>query len=288
VQTLDFFPPVVNDAFIYGQIAAANALSDVYAMGGTPKTALNLVCYPDDKDPGLTWLGDILRGGAERCTASGTVIVGGHTVRDAEIKFGLAVTGLVHPQRILTNAAARPGDRLVLTKALGTGFVTSAHKANACPEETFRAACASMVQLNDIGQQAMLEVGVHSATDVTGFGLAGHAMEMAEGSRTTLVLELSRLPLLPGAEALAHKPFLTRATVTNAEYVRPLLRIEGKPDPVRLEFFYDPQTSGGLLISVAGDKAETLVAALQKRGARAACVVGEVVERQDVALILRT
>jgi selenide,water dikinase len=278
---------VVNDAFIYGQIAAANALSDVYAMGGTPKTALNLLCYPDDKDPGLTWLGDILRGGAERCTAAGAVIVGGHTVRDAEIKFGLAVTGLVHPQRILTNAAARPGDRLVLTKALGTGFVTSAHKANACPEETFQAACASMIQLNDIGQQAMLEVGVHSATDVTGFGLAGHAFEMAEGSRLTLVLELSRLPLLPGAETLAHKPFLTRATVTNADYVRPSLRVEGKPDPVRLEFFYDPQTSGGLLISVAAEKADTLVAALQKRGARAACVVGEVVERQDEALILR-
>src|SRR5258708_17614303 len=155
-------------------------------MGGTPKTALNLVCYPDDKDPGLTWLGDILRGGAERCTASGTVIVGGHTVRDTEIKFGLAVTGLVHPQRVLTNASARPGDRLVLTKALGTGFVTSAHKANACPEETFRAACAGMIQLNDIGQQAMLEGGLHSATDVTGFGLAGHALELAEGSRSTL------------------------------------------------------------------------------------------------------
>ena len=138
VQTIDFFPPVVNDPFVYGQIAAANALSDVYAMGGTPLTGLNLVGYPDDK-VSLDWLGEIMRGGDERFAAAGAVVVGGHTVRDAEIKFGYAVTGTVHPQRILTNAAARPGDTLVLTKALGTGFVTTAHKANECPEDVFRA-----------------------------------------------------------------------------------------------------------------------------------------------------
>src|SRR5262249_25169190 len=155
----------------------SNALSDIYAMGGTPKTALNLVGYPDDK-LSLDWLGEILRGGGERCQASGTVIVGGHTVRDAEIKFGLAATGIIHPQKILTNAGARPGDKLVLTKALGTGFVTTARKANACPEDLFAVACASMVQLNDIGRDAMLEVGANAATDITGFGLAGHAFEM--------------------------------------------------------------------------------------------------------------
>jgi selenide,water dikinase len=288
VQTIDFFPPVVDDPYIYGQIAAANALSDVYAMGGTPKTALNLVGYPDDKDPGLGWLGKILEGGAERCAASGTVIVGGHTVRDAEIKFGLAVTGLVHPQKVLTNATARPGDRLVLTKALGTGFVTTAHKAKDCPEELFAAACASMVQLNDGGQQAMAEVGVSAATDVTGFGLAGHAFEMAEGSKVTLVLELGRLPLLPGAERLAaQRHFRTRASKTNAEYVQPGLRVEGKPDPVRLEFFYDAQTSGGLLISVPADRAEALVESARRRGAASTCVVGEVLERGDAALVLR-
>jgi selenide,water dikinase len=288
VQTVDFFPPVVEDPYTYGQIAAANALSDVYAMGGTPKTALNLVGYPDDKDPALTWLGDILRGGAERCAAAGAVIVGGHTVRDAEIKFGLAVTGLVHPQKVLTNAAARPGDKLVLTKPLGTGFVTTARKAKDCPDETFDAACASMVQLNDAGQQAMLEVGVHSATDVTGFGLAGHAYEMAEGSRTTLVLELGSLPLLPGVERLAaQKHFRTRASKTNAEYVQPGLRLEGKPDPVRLEVFYDAQTSGGLLISVPAARADVLVENLRKRGAQTACVIGEVVERGEAALVVR-
>jgi selenide,water dikinase len=287
VQTIDFFPPVVDDPFVYGQIAAANALSDVYAMGGAPKTCLNLVGYPDDKDPELTWLTDILRGGAERCAAAGAVIVGGHTVRDKEIKYGMAVTGLIHPRHILTNAAARPGDQLVLTKALGTGFVTTAAKAQECPEETLRAACESMVQLNDVGRDAMLEAGAHSATDVTGFGLAGHAFGMAEGSKTTLVFEASRLPLLPGAAALAHKRFLTRASATNAAHVQAGLRIEGKVDPVRMEFFYDAQTSGGLLISVPADRAEALAENARKGGAKYACVVGEVVERGEHALVLK-
>src|SRR5205809_668657 len=159
VQTVDFFPPVVDDPFVYGQIAAANALSDVYAMGGTPKTALNLVCYPDDQIE-LTWLGLILEGGAERCRAAGATVVGGHTVRDAEIKFGLAVTGLVHPQRVVTNATAKPGDLLVLTKALGTGFVTTANKRGACPPDLYAAACASMVELNAAACTAMLAADV--------------------------------------------------------------------------------------------------------------------------------
>lgn len=285
VQTIDFFPPVVNDPYVYGQIAAANALSDIYAMGGTPKTALNLVGYPDDK-LSLDWLGEILRGGAERCHAAGAVILGGHTVRDAEIKFGYAVTGTIHPEKILTNASARPGDKLVLTKALGTGFVTTAHKAGDCPEEVYQAACASMIQLNDIGRDAMLEMGAHSATDITGFGLAGHAYEMAEGSQVTMVFDVARLPLLPGAERLAHPPYLTRASATNAGYVAPGLRIEGRPDPIRLQFFYDAQTSGGLLISVPAEKAERLVTTLKAKGASAACVVGEVIERSDAALIV--
>ena len=287
VQTIDFFPPVVDDPFVYGQIAAANALSDVYAMGGTPLTALNLVGYPDDKDPELEWLGDILRGGAERCQAAGAVIVGGHTVRDAEIKFGYAVTGTIHPKRVFTNANAKPGDRLVLTKALGTGFVTTANKQEACPPDVLNAACASMIQLNNVARNAMVEVGAHAATDVTGFGLAGHAFEMAEGSGLTLIFELSRLPLLPGADCLAHKPYITRASGTNASYVAGSLRKEGKLDPVHLEFFYDAQTSGGLLISVPADKAEALVKSAREKGAEAACIVGEVVPRADVALILR-
>jgi selenide,water dikinase len=286
VQTLDFFPPVVNDPYLYGQIAAANSLSDIYAMGGTPITALNLAGFPDDKAD-IDWLGEIFRGGNEKVMEAGAVILGGHTVRDAEIKFGYAMTGTIHPERILTNAAARPGDKLVLTKPLGTGFVTTAHRAGHCPQEVIDAAVACMVQLNDIGKDAMLVAGAHSATDVTGFGLAGHAYGMAKGSGTTLVLELARLPLLPGAEKLAHRPYLTRASATNAAYVAEHLRIEGQPDPVRLEFFYDAQTSGGLLISVPGDRAESLVADVKARGATAACIIGEVRERADKALVLR-
>jgi selenide,water dikinase len=285
-QTIDFFPPVVNDPYLYGQIAAANSLSDIYAMGATPRTALNLAGYPDDKED-LEWLGEIFRGGNAKMVEAGAVVLGGHTVRDAEIKFGYAVTGTIHPRHILTNAAARPGDKLVLTKPLGTGFVTTAHRAGHCPEEVFEAAVASMVQLNAIGMEAMLAAGAHSATDVTGFGLAGHAYGMAKGSGTTVVLELSKLPLLPGAEKLARRPYLTRASATNAAYVVQDLRIEGKPDPVRLEFFYDAQTSGGLLISVPGDRAEALVAEVRAGGAPAASIVGEVLERGDKALVLR-
>jgi selenide,water dikinase len=256
-------------------------------MGGRPITALNLVGYPDDKDPQLTWLGPILEGGAERFQKAGAVILGGHTVRDGEIKFGYAVTGIVHPQKIITNATAKPGDKLVLTKPLGTGFVTTAHKADACPEELFKAAVASMTQLNDIGRDAMLEVGVSAGTDVTGFGLAGHAYEMAAGSGVTIALDLARLPLLPGAEALARRPYLTRASATNADYVKEHLRKEGKLDPVRLEFFYDAQTSGGMLISVPAERAEALVANARAKGAAAACVIGEVLPRGDAALLLR-
>lgn len=287
VQTIDFFPPVVNDPFIYGQIAAANALSDVYAMGGVPKTALNLVGYPDDKDPSLTWLHEILKGGAERCVAAGCVVVGGHTIRDAEIKFGLAVTGFVHPKQILTNATAKPGDKLVLTKPLGTGFVTTAHKANDCPDEPFQVAVASMITLNDIGALLCREAGASALTDVTGFGLAGHGLEMALGSGATLAIDLAKLPLIPGADKLVQKGYRTRASKTNREYVQAELKVEGKPDPIRLEAFFDAQTSGGLLASVPADQADALVTRLRERGLTYAAVIGEVRPRGEAGLIVR-
>jgi len=286
VQTLDFFPPVVDDPYIYGQITAANSLSDVYAMGGEPKTAMNLVGFPDNKLP-MSLLSTILQGGAERCQAAGCVVVGGHTVRDAEIKFGLSVTGIVHPQKILTNAAAKPGDQLVLTKPLGTGFVTTAHKAQACPEETLRAACTSMITLNKAGKDAMVEVGVHAATDITGFGLVGHAFEMAQGSRTTIVIRLSALPLIQGVGKLVEKHFFTRARKSNKSYVGSNLRVEGKLDPIREEIFYDAQTSGGLLIAVPAEKTNLLVEALKRHGTLTASVIGEVREKTDVSLIVQ-
>jgi selenide,water dikinase len=283
VQTLDFFPPVVDDPFVYGQIAAANALSDVYAMGGTPLTALNLVGYPDDR-LSMDWLGKILAGGAERCGAANCTIVGGHTVRDAEIKFGLSVTGTVHPSKVLTNANAKPGDVLVLTKPIGTGFVTTANKKTACPPALLKAACDSMVQLNAVGRDPMVECGAHAATDVTGFGLAGHAYEMADGSQTTLVIDLKAVPLIPGIDALDVSRFRTRASKTNREYTEAATHFDGSPDPRRLEFFYDAQTSGGLLVSVPADRAGDLTRKLLANGALCAAVIGEVVPKREKAL----
>jgi selenide,water dikinase len=284
VQTIDFFPPVVDDPYVYGQIAAANALSDIYAMGAEPRTVLNLAGYPDDELADLDWLNQIHAGAAERCHTAGAAILGGHMVRDKEIKFGMAVTGVVHPKKVLTNAGARAGDRLVLTKPLGTGFVTTANKKGDCPPDTLKAACDSMVQLNAAGRDAALAVGgVHAMTDITGFGLCGHAYEMAHGSGTTLVIDVNALPLLPGADRLT--AYRTRASKTNREYVEPFTRLQGPIDPVRAEFLWDAQTSGGLLISVEAGKAEALVEEVRNRGATRAVVVGEVVEKRDVSLI---
>ena len=284
VQTVDFFPPVVDDPYVYGQIAAANALSDIYAMGAEPKTVLNLVAYPDDELGGFDWLARILEGGAERCTAAGAVILGGHSVRDREIKFGLAVTGVVHPKKVLTNAGAKPGDKLVLSKSLGTGFVTTANKRGSCPPDTLKAACDQMVQLNAAGRDAALAVGgVHAITDITGFGFCGHSYEMADGSGVTLTIQVERLPLIPGAEKLIGYP--TRASKTNREYVAPFARYAANLDPVRMEFLWDAQTSGGLLMSVEAAKADELVAESRKRGAPNTCVIGDVGERKDVAIV---
>ena len=287
VQTVDFFPPVLDDPFVYGQVAAANALSDVYAMGGVPKTALNLVGYPDDEDPELTWLGDILRGGSERMQKAGCVVLGGHTVRDKEIKFGYAVTGIISPKRIFTNAAARPGDRLLLTKPLGTGFVTTAAKKETCPPDLLAAAIRSMIELNDAARDIAIEFGAHSVTDVTGFGLAGHSYEMATGAGVTIVFDLAALPLFPGLEAIVVKPNYTRAVKSNAAYVADGLEITSSADPLRVDVFYDPQTSGGLLIALPADRIDAAVARAKERHLLATAVIGEVVEKRGKSLILR-
>ncbi len=274
---------MVDDPFVYGQIAAANALSDVYAMGGTPLTAMNLVGFPDDKLE-MAILGKILAGGADRCVTAKCTIVGGHTVRDAEIKFGLSVTGTVHPDRVLTNANAKPGDVLVLTKPLGTGFVTTANKKEACPPDVLDAAVRGMTQLNAVGVGPMQACGVHAATDVTGFGLAGHTYEMADGSGTTIVLDSRAFPTIPGIEQLDVPKFRTRAVKSNREYTLPHTHLDGTPDDFKMEFFYDPQTSGGLLIAVPADQAAELVRQLLANGALCAAIIGEVVPKRDKAL----
>lgn len=286
VQSLDFFPPLVDDPYLFGQIAAANSLSDVFTMGAQPTTALNIVGFPDDKLD-LSILGEILAGGAERVKEAGAVIGGGHTVRDVEIKYGLSVTGLVDPAKLMTNQNAKPGDALVLTKALGTGFVTTAFKAGRCTDDQIATAVQSMAQLNDVGCKAAQAVGARSATDITGFGLAGHANEMAQSSGVTLTIDVGRLPLLPGSVELARSGNKTRASATNRSFLVDHMHIEDGIDPVRLEFVFDAQTSGGLLISVAEDRAEELVRHARDAGAEAACIVGSVREQEDVSLILR-
>jgi selenide, water dikinase len=288
VQTLDFFPPLVDDPFAFGQVAAANALSDVYAMNGRPLTAMNIVAFPDNELP-LSILGEILRGAADRVAAAGAITVGGHSVRDSEIKFGLSVTGLVDPAELLTNAGARPGDLLVLTKPLGTGFVTTANKKGDCPPALLSLAVAGMIQLNAVGRDALrASGGAHAVTDVTGFGLAGHGSEMAEGSGLTLEFDVASLPLIEGSDAFATPRYFTRASKTNREFLSGRLRIDPSADPLRLEYAFDAQTSGGLLIAVDPDHADRLLAELRERGAMAAAIVGRATERQgELAVILR-
>jgi selenide,water dikinase len=283
VQTVDFFPPLVDDPYTFGRIAATNALSDVYAMNGRPITAMNVVMFPDDELP-LSILGEILRGGGTQVIEAGAVTLGGHSLRDKEIKFGLSVTGLVDPAALLTNAGARPGDLLVLTKPLGTGLVTTAHKRQKCPVAVYDRAVAGMTQLNAVGRDAFHDAGgpgpVSSVTDVTGFGLAGHALEMAEGSKVTIELSVSALPILEGTEPLAEAKFFTRASKTNREFVGDRLEFGPGVDPFRLQYLFDAQTSGGLLIAIHPDHVGRLVEALKSRGAMASAIVGRVAERR--------
>jgi selenide,water dikinase len=209
-------------------------------------------------------------------------------VRDTEIKYGLSATGVATPEELMTNQAARPGDQLVLTKALGTGFITTAFKAGRCPGEVIEAASRSMANLNAAASAAALAVGAKAATDITGFGLAGHACEMAQSSEVTLAIDLPRLPLLAGAEALARQGNKTRASATNRAFTESMTKFEGPNDPLRLEFVFDAQTSGGLLIAVPADRAGELIERAQADGAEATCVIGEVLAKQDVSLLLRS
>lgn len=283
VQSLDFFPPLVDDEYIFGRIAAANALSDLYAMGATPRTALNIVGFPDN-ELDMSVLAEILRGGSEQVLDAGAVVLGGHSVRDAEIKYGLSVTGTVDPSRMMSNRGARPGDLLVLTKSLGTGFITTAIRKDTCDEQTIEHALQSMSALNDVASRAAMEHAATACTDITGFGLAGHAYEMAEASGVTLNLNTTALPLLPGAHLLAEQRLFTRANATNRAHVAPSMQIDPGTDELLAEFLFDPQTSGGLLISLSADRADALVASLRSAGVEAAAVIGSVEPRGEVAL----
>lgn len=284
VVTLDFFPPLVDDAYAFGRIAAANSLSDIYAMGGKPLTVLNIVGFPDEDLPAEI-LTDILRGGAERVSAAGAVIAGGHSVRDAEIKYGLSVTGIVHPDRVMTNGGAKVGDVLVLTKPIGSGVLTTAAKADKINQSDLAQAIDVMTDLNAGACEAMMEVGVHAATDITGFGLIGHGHELADAGGVSVELDASKVPLLEQVLKLAGDGIVTRAHKSNLEYLGERLKVNAV-DQTLVNVLADAQTSGGLLISVAEDRADRLVAALKKRDTRSAAVIGRVVSKREYSIVL--
>ncbi len=275
IQTVDFFTPVVDDPYSYGQIAAANSLSDVYAMGGRPLTAMNIICFPTETLE-LSVLAEILKGGADKIREAGAVLVGGHSVQDNEPKYGLSVTGIVHPNKVLTNAGARPGDVLVLTKPLGIGIITTAIKGELASAEEIDMVTRVMAALNKTAAEAMQEIGVNGCTDVTGFGLLGHASEMARGSGVNMTLLASRVPVLQPARGYVNMGIVPVGTRGNLKYIRQF--VDFAPDVTEAEqlILADAITSGGLLISVPGGKGAKLVEILHSRGVPDAAVIGEV------------
>jgi len=284
VQTLDFFTPVVDDPYIFGAVAAANSLSDIYAMGGTPITAMAITCFPE-KGVDLQILAQIMTGGVEKLHEAGVALLGGHTVTDPEIKFGYSVTGLIDPKRILTNSAALPGDALVLTKPLGIGIVTSGIKFNKVSQATTQEAIKIMTTLNRTAAEIMLRYDCHAATDITGNGLLGHAFEMARGSRVTLRFDSARIPFLEEAYPLAEAGLLPRTVATTWKMIQPFTRINPTvADPLR-HILLDPQTSGGLLISLSLKDLDQIIDELKGSGVQAVHV-GRVEAFQEAEIIV--
>jgi len=280
VQTVDFFTPIVDDPYTYGQIAAANALSDVYAMGGKPLSALSLVCFPEKGDTAL--LEQILAGGHAKMAEADCTVVGGHSVRDEEIKFGYAVTGLIHPKKIRTIGGARPGDRLLLTKPLGTGVITTALKKGAAKPDWVAAAVRAMLQLNRDAVEALSELGeaVHAVTDITGYGLLGHARELALGSTVSLHLECSQIEFLPGALDAAHAGHLAGGLKANRDFLADCVQFAPNISPDIQNLLYDPQTSGGFLVALAADVTMRAQQALARHHCRGV-VIGEVTAKSS-------
>ncbi len=284
VQTVDFFTPVVDDPFLYGQIAAANALSDVYAMGGKPLTALNILAFPIDDVPEGVLL-KILQGGASKAQEAGVAIVGGHTVDDPEPKYGMAITGTIHPDHILRNKGARPGDRLVLTKPIGSGILTTAVKKDIIPAANISEAALWMSTLNRNAAEAVVEVGVHACTDVTGFGLLGHLYEMVKASDVGALLRFESVPLMGGVLELAKEGVVPGGTKANLKYLQPHLTvIPGLNEPEQW-VLADAQTSGGLLVAVEAAKLQYLLDTLQKHGVQG-WEIGEITAEPGLAVTL--
>lgn len=281
VQTVDFFPPVVDDPYSFGQIAAANALSDIYAMGAKPVLAMNLLCYPTCLPKETVQA--ILQGGAEKVAEAGAVLAGGHTIQDPEPKYGLCASGFVNPKKVLTNSGAKPGDQLILTKPLGIGVMTTAAKADLLTAEEFAPAIESMATLNKAAGEIITSYTIHSCTDVTGFGLLGHAFEMAAGSDITIRIDSGAVPVLPKALELAGMGILPAGAYANSSYVEKHVSF-GKDVPrVRCDLLADPQTSGGLLVAVPKEEAAELLRRLEGVTPWAR-IIGEVSSRQEKAI----
>lgn len=284
IQTLDFFTPVVDDPFTFGQIAATNSLSDVWAMGGEPKLAMNIVCFPNCLSPDV--LAEILKGGADKVKEAGAVIVGGHTVEDDEPKYGLSVSGFVHPNKVLTNSNAKVGDILIITKPLGLGIINTAIKGEMADKEAYDIAVKLMTTLNKYAKEAIDKVGgVNSLTDVTGFGLIGHGVEMAKGSGVTIKIDHKKLPIIAKALEYANMGLVPAGAYANRKHTAENIYIDSIVPKDVEDVLFDPQTSGGLLISVKESKAEELLQALKHTPTDCA-IVGYVVEKQDKCLIV--
>lgn len=281
LQTVDFFPPVVDDPYQFGQIAAANSLSDIYAMGGNPSLALNLLCVPNCLP--LDMVKAILEGGYSKVREAGAVIAGGHTIEDVEPKYGLCVSGFLHPREVWSNAGARVGDVLLLTKPLGTGIATTAAKADLLSEEQLRLAVETMAALNKYGRDALAGLEVHACTDVTGFGLLGHAFEMAEGSGVTVELNAKALPVLPGIADLATMGIIPQGAYQNREYLKEKVLLSDTVPEYLRDIFYDPQTSGGLLAAIPERQSQEALHRLEHTGIKGV-VVGAVMSRKSTSV----
>jgi selenide,water dikinase len=276
VQTIDFFTPIVDDPYEFGRIAVANSLSDVYAMGGKPLTALNVVCFPQGSMD-FSVLRDVLRGGLDMMHEAGVILLGGHSVDDPELKYGLAVTGTIHPDKVVHNNGARPGDKLVLTKPLGTGLVSTAIKGGAASPEAIDRVVKSMTALNLAASEAMLAVGVHACKDITGFGLIGHAAEMIEGTDVGLVIDSTKVPFFPEAREYAEMGMIPGGLHRNRDFRKDMVDIDAGIPQYLQDILFDPQTSGGLFIAVPAAKSSKLVKKLHAEGVQEAAVIGDVV-----------
>lgn len=285
VQTVDYFTPIVDDAYMFGQIAAANALSDVYAMGGKPLTVLNIVGFPVKK-LNKRILADILRGASDKVHEAGATLVGGHSIDDQEPKFGMAVTGTVHPERIRSNAGAVPGDKLILSKPIGVGIQTTAIKQDLLTDEELSRVTDVMATLNKEAAEVMEAFHVHACTDVTGFGLLGHAAEMAKGSRVGMIIEYDRVPVLPRTRELAERNVVPGGTKANHKWLADCVTYDDRIDEVAQLILCDAVTSGGLLMSIAASEAETLLAELHNRGIEAA-MIGEITEENSGCIYVK-